>query len=100
MRSISLILKQFSRSVLLVAGFVILGFSAYAQADAAKGKAIFEAKCTTCHKVDIQVIGPALGPQLDSETDEKWLIKWIQNNQALISAHDKKAVDIYNKFDQ
>jgi len=100
MRSISLILKQFSRSVLLVAGFAILGFSAYAQGDAAKGEAIFKAKCTTCHAIDRQVIGPALGTQLTTETDDKFLVKWIENNQALIAAGDKKAVAIYNKFNQ
>ena len=100
MRSISLILKQFSRSVLLVAGFAILGFSAYAQGDAAKGKAIFEAKCTTCHKVESRVIGPALGPQLTSETDDKFLTKWIENNQALIAAKDPKALKIYNEYNQ
>jgi hypothetical protein len=46
------------------------------------------------------LIGPALGPQLESETDDKWLTKWIQNNQALIAAHDKKALDIYNQYNQ
>ena len=100
MRSISLILKQFSRSVLLVAGFAILGFSAYAQGDAAKGEAIFKAKCTTCHSIKDRVIGPALGPQLTSETDDKFLVKWIENNQALIAAHDPKATKIYNDFNQ
>ncbi|HVW14851.1 MAG TPA: cytochrome c3 family protein [Mucilaginibacter sp.] len=100
MRSISSILKQFSRSVLLVTGLAIWGLTASAQGDAAKGEAIFKAKCTTCHAVDKQVIGPALGPQLDMETDDKWLTKWIQNNQALIAAKDPKAVAIYNKFNQ
>jgi mono/diheme cytochrome c family protein len=100
MRSISSILKQFSRSVLLVTGLVILGFSASAQGDAAKGEAIFKAKCTTCHKIADRLIGPALGPQLTSETDDKWLIKWIQNNQALITAKDPKALKIYNEFNQ
>ena len=100
MRSFSLILKQFSRSVLLVAGFAICGFSAYAQGDAAKGEALFKSKCTTCHKLDQRLIGPALGPQLQSETDDKWLTKWIQNNQALISAKDPKALKIYNEFNQ
>src|ERR1700709_1922352 len=100
MRSFSLILKQFSRSVLLVAGFAICGFSAYAQGDAAKGEALFKAKCTTCHKIDQRLIGPALGPQLTSETDDKYLIKWIQNNQALISAKDPKALKIFNEFNQ
>src|ERR1700761_5932438 len=100
MRSISLIFKQFSRSVLLIASFAFLGSSAFAQGDAAKGEALFKAKCTACHKIDQRVIGPALGPQLVSETDDKFLIKWIENNQALIAAHDQKATTIYNKFNQ
>jgi heme/copper-type cytochrome/quinol oxidase subunit 2 len=38
MRSISLILKQFSSSVLLVAGLAICGFTAYAHGDASQGE--------------------------------------------------------------
>lgn len=100
MRSISLILKQFSRSVLLIAGLAVVGFAAHAQGDADKGKALFQSKCTTCHKIDQQLVGPALGPQLTEETDDKYLISWIQNNQALINAKNPKAVAIYNKFNQ
>ena len=100
MRNISFFLKQFSRSVLLVAGLAVYGFSAHAQADAAKGEAIFKAKCTACHKIDTRMTGPALGPQLTSETDDAYLTKWIQNNQALIAAKNPKALKIYNEFNQ
>ena len=100
MRSISLIFKQFSRSVLLLAGFAVWGFSAQAQGDAAKGEALFKAKCTTCHKIDVRLTGPALGPTIASETDDKWLTHWIQNNQALIAAKDPKALAIYNQYNQ
>jgi mono/diheme cytochrome c family protein len=100
MRSFSLIFKQFSRSVLLIAGFAVLGHSAYAQGDAVKGEVLFKAKCTTCHKVESQLVGPALGPQLTSETDDKYLEKWVENNQALIAAKNPKAVTIFNKFNQ
>src|ERR1700761_7646982 len=100
MRSFSLIFKQFSRSVLLITAFAIWGVSAHAQADAAKGEAIFKSKCTACHKIDQIMTGPALGPQLTEETDDKYLIKWIQNNQALISAKNPKALAIFNKFEQ
>jgi cytochrome c551/c552 len=100
MRSISLILKQFSRSVLLIAGLAVMGFAAHAQGDAAKGEALFKARCTACHKLDVRMTGPALGPTIQSEPDDKWLTKWIQNNQALIAAKDKKAVDIFNQYNQ
>ena len=100
MRNISLILKQLSRSVFIIAGFAVLSFSAHAQADPAKGEAIFTAKCTACHKVETQVVGPALGPIMTSEPDDKWLTKWIENNQALIAAKDSKALAIYNQFNQ
>jgi len=85
---------------LLVAGLAICGFTAYAQGDASKGEAIFKAKCTACHKLNQRVIGPALGPQLESETDDAYLTKWIQNNQALIAAKNPKAVKIYNEYNQ
>ncbi|MFA6248063.1 MAG: cytochrome c3 family protein [Mucilaginibacter sp.] len=100
MRNISLIFKQFSRSVLLIAGLVVCGLTAHAQTDAAKGEAIFKAKCTACHKIDTRMTGPALGPQLTSETDDAYLTKWIQNNQALIAAKNPKAVKIFNEYNQ
>jgi len=96
MRSFSLIFKQFSRSVFVIAGFAFLGTSAYAQGDAAKGEAIFKAKCTACHAIDRKVVGPALGSALETEKDDKWLTKWIENNQALIAAKDQKAVSLVN----
>lgn len=100
MRNISFIFKQFSKTVLLLAGFAILGFSAHAQGDAAKGEALFKANCTSCHAVDHQLVGPALGPITTEETDDKWLYKWVENNQALIAAKDPKALKIYNQFNQ
>jgi cytochrome c551/c552 len=100
MRSISLILKQFSRSVLLIAGLAVMGVAAHAQGDAAKGEALFKAKCTACHKMDVRMTGPALGPTIQSETDDKWLTKWIQNNQALIAAKDPKALKVFNEYNQ
>jgi len=100
MRSFSLIIKQFSRSVLLIAGFAFMGASAYAQGDAAKGEALFKANCTTCHKIESRLIGPALGPTITDETDDKFLTHWIENNQALIAAKDPKALKIYNEYNQ
>ncbi|MBD1392820.1 cytochrome c3 family protein [Mucilaginibacter glaciei] len=100
MRNISLIFKQLTRSILLVAGLAVCGLNAHAQADAAKGEAIFKAKCTACHKIDVRMTGPALGPQLEQETDDAYLTKWIQNNQALIAAKNPKAIKIFNEYNQ
>ena len=101
MRSISLIFKQSAKTVLLLACFTVWGISAKAQGDAAKGEATFKAAgCTSCHKIDTRMTGPALGPAIASETDDKWLASWIHNSQALVAAKDPKAVDIYNKFSQ
>jgi len=100
MRNISLIFKQFSRSVLLVAGFALLGSSVHAQEDAAKGEGIFKANCTACHKIDQKMVGPALGPIITADSDDKWLTHWIQNNKALIDAKDPKALKIYNEYNQ
>ncbi len=100
MRRLSLLFKQRSRSVLLAAVFVLFGTAAHAQGDAAKGEGIFKANCTTCHKIGTRVVGPALGPTITSETDDKWLTKWIENNQALIAAKDPKALAIYNQYNQ
>ncbi len=100
MRNISLLFKQLSRSVLLVAGLALFGNAANAQGDPAKGETIFKSKCTACHKIDSKLVGPALGKQIGSETDDAYLIKWIQNSQALIAAKNPKAVKIYNEFNQ
>jgi cytochrome c2 len=101
MRNISLIFKQFSRSVLLLAGLALLTTSVRAQ-DAAKGEALFKQKCTSCHNGDLvtRMTGPGLGPIVSSETDDKWLSHWIKNNQELIKANDPKAMKIYNEFNQ
>src|SRR5476651_961773 len=101
MRNISLIFKQFSRSVLLLAGLALLTTSVRAQ-DAAKGEALFKQKCTSCHNGDLvtRMTGPGLGPIVSSETDDKWLTHWIKNNQELIKANDPKAMKIYNEFNQ
>ena len=101
MRSISLIFKQFSRSVLLLACFAVWGFSAQAQGDAAAGEALYQTlSCKGCHKIDVRVAGPALGPIMASETDDKWLTSWIHDSQALVKAGDAKAVKIFNEYNQ
>jgi cytochrome c551/c552 len=101
MRSISLIFKQFSRSVLLLACFTVWGISAKAQGDAKKGEALFGNNgCKGCHAIDKRMTGPALGPALTEETNDKWIASWVHNSAALIAAKDPKAVKLYAEYGQ
>jgi len=102
MRSISLVFRRIAKSLLLVSA-LSFGINANAQAapagDAAAGGALFKQKCTSCHAIDRQVVGPAL-KGVTSKHDEAWLIKWVKNSQALVASGDPAAVKIFNEFNK
>lgn len=100
MSSISLIFKQFSKTVLLLACFTVFGISAKAQGDAAKGEAIFKSNCAACHKIEGRLTGPGLGPIVTEDTDDKWLTAWIHDSQSLVKAGDAKAKKIFDEYGQ
>ena len=56
-------------------------------ADVAEGEKLFNANCTSCHAINDKVVGPAL-KDVDKRQSEAWLIKWIQNSQAVIKSGD------------
>lgn len=64
-----------------------------------EGKKLFEANCASCHKVDKDLVGPAL-KDIDKRRDIGWIIKWVKNPQAVIKSGDAYATAIYNKFNQ
>lgn len=80
--------------LVLMAGAVMFGSSAQAQPD---GKAIYEANCVACHKIDADLVGPAL-KGVTERLDEAYLIKWIRNSQSVINSGDKYANDLYKKW--
>ncbi|MFV0530840.1 MAG: c-type cytochrome [Flavobacteriales bacterium] len=53
------------------------------QAMATEGKAIFEAKCTACHKPTEKYIGPAPKGVLDRRTPE-WVMNMILNPEEML----------------
>ncbi|MFC6999923.1 c-type cytochrome [Rufibacter roseus] len=81
-------------SALLLAG---TGFEPAAAQDAVKGKAIFEGNCAACHRVQEQVVGPAL-KDLHKRHEEKWILEFVKNSSKMISSGDKKAVEVFEKF--
>ncbi len=88
--------------------FLIFLFSfngVLAQGDAKNGQTLFKSKCSSCHALDKQVVGPALGGVVarlkkDQNLDEAWLLKWIKNNEALRKSGDKYANQVYEKFNK
>jgi len=71
--------------------------SAATTGDAASGEKLFNANCTSCHKINSQLIGPALR-DIDKKESDEWLHKWIKNNAALRASGDKDALAIFQQF--
>ena len=63
---------------------VVLG--AIDAALAATGKAVFEAKCTACHKLDTLYIGPALG-EVTTRRSGAFIMNMILNPQEMVERH-------------
>ena len=86
--------------ILGIALALMLAFSTslFAQeGDVKAGKALFNANCAACHKLDSKSTGPALrGVEArlseDEGLDREWLYKWIKNSSALIKSGDPYAV--------
>ena len=71
--------------------------AAPAAGDAAAGKAIFNAQCAACHKLDAKMTGPALR-NVGAKYDKAWLYKWIKNSSALIKSGDPDAVKVWEEY--
>lgn len=78
-----------------ILALILVSFSRSGAQDAANGKSLFETNCTSCHAIDSKLIGPALAGVSDRR-EEAWLIKWINNSQAMIKAGDPIAVKLFN----
>ncbi len=65
--------------------------------DAAAGKALFNANCAACHKLDAKMTGPALR-NIIAKHDKEWLYKWIKNSTALIKSGDAEAVKLWEEY--
>lgn len=64
--------------------------------DAAAGKALFNANCAACHKLDAKSTGPALRGIADKHPRE-WIYKWVNNSSALIKSGDAVAVKLFEE---
>lgn len=70
-----------------------------ASGDAVAGKALFNAQCAACHKLDAKMTGPALRGVGD-KYEKEWLYKWIRNSAELIKSGDDRANKIFNEYNK
>ena len=77
-----------------------ISFSAYSQEpDIAKGKSLFNANCAACHKLNKNLVGPALAG-VSEKYEKDWLYSWIKNSAAMIKAGDERAVAIWEEYNK
>ncbi len=70
-----------------------------ASGDPVAGKALFNAQCAACHKLDAKMTGPALRGVGD-KYEKEWLYKWIRNSAELIKSGDERANKIFNEYNK
>lgn len=61
-----------------------------------KGKEVFKAKCTACHKINKKYIGPALKGVTQRQSPE-WIMNMILNPEVMI-AKNKTAKELLKEF--
>ena len=101
-KHLNLSFKKLSVSKFLALLFLVFSFSfnAYSQdVDIAKGKSLFNANCAACHKLNKNLIGPALAG-VSAKYEKEWLYSWIKNSSAMIKAGDERAVAIWEEYNK
>ncbi len=89
-------MKTIKQLVLLSTIFLFITTS-FTQVQAQEGKELFTV-CAACHTIGGgKLIGPDLAGVNDRH-DEAWLIKFIQNSQAMIQAGDEIAVKLFAEY--
>ena len=101
-KHLNLSFKKLYVSKILALLFLVFSFSfnAYSQdVDIAKGKSLFNANCAACHKLNKNLIGPALAG-VSAKYEKEWLYSWIKNSSAMIKAGDERAVAIWEEYNK
>ena len=82
---------------LLIISFCFSFVVAAQEPDVQKGKALFNANCAACHKLNKRAVGPALAG-VSAKYDKEWLYSWIKNSTAMVKSGDAQAVAIYEEY--
>ena len=84
------------KKILFLTAFTAFASFAFAYSTD-EGKTIFTSRCTACHAIDKNVVGPAL-INVDQRRDEKWIISFVHSSQTVIKSGDTAAVSLFQKF--
>lgn len=98
MRNISSVLGRLVRTASVGLMLLFAVTMAHAQ-DVKEGETLFKSKCTTCHAVGRDMVGPALAGMSERHSEE-WLISWIHNSQAMIASGDETAVQLFEDWNR
>lgn len=71
----------------------------YMRQDVVQGKALFDAQCASCHFIEREGYGPALG-SVTKRRPKSWLISFVKNSQQVIHSGDYYSVHLFNEFDK
>lgn len=99
MRNISSVLGGLAKSMSISLMLLFAVTMTSNAQDAKEGAALFKANCTSCHKIDKKLVGPALAGMSERHSEE-WLVKWIKNSKLLIDSGDPAAVAIYEEYNK
>jgi len=66
----------------------------------ADGKLLFNNNCSPCHKLDKEMVGPALNDAIERWPDKELLYSWIRDSQGLIKSGNEYANHLYDKWNK
>jgi len=80
------------RQLLLLTCLALMGMVSVNRLAAQDGKALFNANCASCHKMDHNLTGPALQGVHDRWGDDKMLHMWVKNWPQAVATGNAYAV--------
>lgn len=86
---------------LLVLSTTLISFGQDVSKDAAEiaaGKALFNANCKSCHKVDQKLIGPALAGVTGRVPSIQWIKDWVHNSAKVVASGEPYAVKLFEEY--
>jgi mono/diheme cytochrome c family protein len=94
------------KSVLTTVFLALLTLTSFSQAIStdpaaiSAGKALFDANCKTCHRIDKKLVGPALAGVHERAPSIDWIKSFVRNSSKVIASGDPYAVQLFNTFNK